>query len=583
MRFGTCLAIGMAGVFLLAASDSISAEPPKATETKESWSGSLKIREGVELRLVVNIATDASGKRAATMDSPDQGAAGIKIDSLTLDKTKLSFEIKAILGRFEGKLNKDGKEAEGTWSQGAGSLPLTLKKLDKPFEEAIWEGKLEVQAGVTLRIVVHISKNEDGKPVATFDSPDQGALGLTVSSITVDDKAIKLEMKSIGGSYEGKFNDKKNETTGTWSQGGGSMPLNLKLVEKVSEIKRPQTPKPPFPYKREEVTYKNELGKTTIAGELTIPKGSGPFPAVILISGSGAQDRDETLFQHKPFFVIADTLTRRGIAVLRVDDRGVGGSSGNTMKSTMEDTAGDVLAGLEFLKSRGEIDKTKLGLIGHSEGGVIAPLVATKSKDTAFIVLMAGTGLPGDEIIAMQSRLIAKAAGAKEEDIAKEMKVQTALLKLVRDEKDPATLDKKIKEFMSTKVAEIAKDDKGSAEELKKAVEGQAEMIKSPWLQFFLRYDPRPVLEKVTCPVLAIVGEKDLQVPPKENLAAIEAALKKGGNTASTVKELPGLNHLFQNAKTGGIGEYGTIEETISPSALTLISEWVVERTGGKK
>ena len=271
------------------------------------------------------------------------------------------------------------------------------------------------------------------------------------------------------------------------------------------------------------MTYTNEPGKTTLAGELTIPEGSGPFPAVILISGSGAQDRDETLMGHKPFFVLADALSRRGIAVLRVDDRGVGGSTGSTMQATMEDSAGDVIAGLEFLKGRREIDKTKLGLIGHSEGGVIAPIVATKSMDVAFIVLMAGTGLPGDQIITLQTRLIAKSTGANDDE------------------------------------------------------------IKSPWLQYFLRHDPRPVLEKVKCPVLALVGEKDLQVPPKENLAAIETALKQGGNTVSTVKELPGLNHLFQNAKTGGIGEYSEIEETIAPSALTLIGDWIAERTGGKK
>ena len=590
MRHALLLAWGVIALFFHPALTAIGAEPPKAAETKESWAGSLKIREGLELQMVVNITTDKSGAKTATFDSPDQNATGIKIDSISLDKAKLSFEVKSIQGRYEGKLSKDGKEAVGTWSQGAGTIPMTLKKLDKPFEEAkivgkeaVWEGKLALPAGATLRMVLHVGKSADGKYLATLDSPDQGAKGIKASSVTLDAKSIKIEVKSLSGVYEGKFNDKGNETKGTWSQGGSKFPLDLKLVEKASEINRPQMPHEPFPYQREQVTYKNEPGKTTLAGELTIPEGSGPFPAVILISGSGAQDRDETLMGHKPFFVLADALSRRGIAVLRVDDRGVGGSTGNTMQSTMEDSAGDVIAGLEFLKGRREIDKTKLGLIGHSEGGVIAPIVATKSMDVAFIVLMAGTGLPGDQIITLQTRLIAKSTGANDDEINKGLEVQTALLAIVRDEKDPAKLDTKLKEFLSTKVAELPADGKTSADEVKKSIESQGETIKSPWLQYFLRHDPRPVLEKVKCPVLALVGEKDLQVPPKENLAAIEASLKQGGNTASTVKELPGLNHLFQNAKTGGIGEYSEIEETIAPSALTLIGDWIAERTGGKK
>jgi uncharacterized protein len=299
---------------------------------------------------------------------------------------------------------------------------------------------------------------------------------------------------------------------------------------------------------------------------------------VILISGSGAQDRDETIFQHKPFLILADVLTRRGIAVLRVDDRGVGGSTGSVVKSTSEDFAGDVLAGIAFLKSRADINAKKIGLIGHSEGGLIAPLVAARSSDVAFIVMMAGTGLPGAEISYLQGRLIGKAMGVDDKELVKQEEIQRRLFDIIKTETDHAKVRARVLEVTKKMVSELPEDERKRAGNIDSLVDSQIKTLESPWTRFFLTFDPRPTLAKVRCPVLALNGDKDLQVPPKENLAEIRKALEQAGNTQVTTKELPGLNHLFQTCKSGTVAEYALIEETIAPAALKVIGDWVVEQ-----
>ena len=316
--------------------------------------------------------------------------------------------------------------------------PKATTKLDTDAAaaEQAWEGKLSIGAGLSLRIVVHVGKTAEGKLTAKMDSPDQGAKGLKVDTITLDKTTLSFEMKALMGRYEGKLNADGTEAAGTWTQAGNSLPLTLKKTDKATELRRPQTPKAPFPYKAVEVSYPNKTGGVTLAGTLTEPEGPGPFPALILISGSGAQDRDETLFEHKPFLVLADALTRRGVAVLRVDDRGVGGSTGSLSASTSDDFAGDVLAGIAFLKTRSEINPKRVGLMGHSEGGIIAPMVAARSPDVAFIVLLAGTGLPGEEIIYLQGQAILKAMGADEKALKLQLDLQKRLFEVVKTEKD---------------------------------------------------------------------------------------------------------------------------------------------------
>ena len=405
------------------------------------WEGKLTVRPGVEVRLVIHVKGEPGGATTATLDSPDEGLEALKLDPFLLDKEHLSFDLKLSAAQYEGKLNADGTEATGTWKQRGASLPLTFRRTERPTPvpkivgpEQIWEGKLGVGPGLSLRIVFHVGKTADGKLMARMDSPDQGAKGLKVDAVTVDKSTMVFELKALMGKYEGKLNAEGTEAAGTWSQGGVKLPLNLKKTDKVAELRRPQTPKPPFPYKVIDVTYPNTPGGVTLAGTLTVPEGPGPFPAAILISGSGAQDRDETLFEHKPFLVLADTLTRKGVAVLRVDDRGVGGSTGSVSKSTSDDFAGDVLAGVAYLRSRGEIDRARIGLIGHSEGGIIAPIAATRDPGIAFIVLMAGTGLPGEEILYLQGQLILKASGADEKTLKRQLDIQKSLFAILKTE-----------------------------------------------------------------------------------------------------------------------------------------------------
>ncbi len=554
-----------------------------------AWEGNLKAG-GAELRLVLHVEKVDGGLKAS-LDSPDQGAEGMKVDTIGLEGDALKFSMTRPKARFEGRLNADGSEIAGRWTQ-LGELPLTFRRIDPakaarplavPKElEGLWAGPLKVAAGIELRLVLNVAKGKDGALTAKLDSPDQGAKGIPISTLELKDGELSFSVKSLGASFTGKKNDAGDAFEGTFTQGRAKIPLTLKKTDKIEEARRPQTPKPPFPYDAEEVTYRNEAGDVTLAGSLTIPKGDGPFPVALLITGSGSQDRDETILEHKPFLVLADYLTRRGIAVLRVDDRGVGGSTGSAKTSTSEDFAGDVLAGVAFLKSHAKVDPTKIGLIGHSEGGLIAPMVASRSDDVAFVVLMAGTGLDGAEILTLQGDLIARAMGAKDAARASQAELLKRSYAVLREEKDDKVAIEKLKAIAKETIAALTDEDRVALGEDSSSVDAQMERLASPWFRFFLTFDPRPTLAKVKCPVLAINGEKDLQVPPKENLREIEKAIRSGGNERVTVKELPGLNHLFQTAETGAPSEYAKIEETISPAALEVIGDWIVSQVGSR-
>jgi len=458
--------------------------------------------------------------------------------------------------------------------------PKTAAASAQPKVAGRFSGALNTGA-IELTVVFNISAAPDGALSATADSPDQGAMGIPVAKTTfTNGDTLRLEIPAIAGSWEGKLSSDGNTLTGTWTQGGGSLPLTLKRQDKAPEIRRPQTPKAPFPYRAEEVEYVNRTANLRLGGTLTLPKGKGPFPAALLITGSGAQDRDETLFNHKPFAVIADYLTRRGIAVLRVDDRGVNKSTGDFTKATSRDFAGDVRAGIAYLQSRREINKNKIGLIGHSEGGLIAPMVAAQApKDVAFIVLLAGPGVPGDQILLAQGALTARAAGAPEATIARAQAGQKTAFGVLRAEPDPAKAEAKLIALNKQALADLPEATRKAIGNPDAYARTATKMLLSPWFRFFLTYDPAPTLKKVRCPVLALNGGKDLQVPPGQNLPALARALKAGGNKNVTLRELPGLNHLFQPTKTGSPSEYAKIEQTFAPEALRILGDWVVKRT----
>ncbi|MBA3805697.1 MAG: alpha/beta hydrolase [Acidobacteria bacterium] len=443
--------------------------------------------------------------------------------------------------------------------------------------EGIWLGTLDAN-GVKLRLVLKVSKGPGGKFRGMLDSLDQGANDLPIDTLSFDAGRLRFEMRALGASFEGTMNKDGTEISGQFQQ-GGSLPLIFKRTDKVPALNRPQEPQKPFPYDEEEVVYENKRDGIKIAGTLTRPRTGGPFPAVLLITGSGSQDRNETIMGHRPFLVLSDYLTRKGIAVLRVDDRGVGGTSVGTPNDTDENFVADALAGVEFLKTRKGINPKQIGLVGHSEGGMIAPMAAVESKDIAFIVMMAGLGVPGDRLILLQNELLSKAEGAGDESRAQSRVMYTRIFAILKEEKDNAAAMKKIQAALEQQLGQMTEAQKQAFAPIKAIIDAQTGMYVTPWFRFFLLYDPRPVLIKVKCPVLAINGERDLQVAPEENLAGIRDALKAGGNKDYTIIQLSALNHLLQTSKTGAVSEYLTIEETMSPTALETIANWILKRT----
>lgn len=436
-----------------------------------------------------------------------------------------------------------------------------------------WEGHIEIP-GQSLAVKVDLATdNSDWS--GTIDIPTQGAKGLTLSDILVEENDegvhVKFSIHGVPGNptFDGKLQD--GAINGKFSQGGAQFSFRLSR-ETVPSPARPQEPKPPFPYQIEEVTFQS--GAVNLAGSLTVPQGDGPFPAVLLISGSGLQDRDETVFGHKPFWVIADHLSRAGIAVLRVDDPGIGKSTPHPKLPTTADFATDVEAGVAFLKQDNRMGR--IGLIGHSEGGLIAAIVASRSNDVDFVVLMAGPGVPGAELLQKQNERIFDAAG-----IAGERKQNLLMLvdqlfttltsDMVEDEQ------RQVVEGIVRKQLEI--NGVPPAQQDETQVQTLVEQSLTPWMRYFLTFDPRPALEKIRVPVLALNGELDVQVDIEQNLTAIAAALDKGGNQDVTVHRLPKHNHLFQRARTGLMNEYAAIEETISPEVLDLIRDWILSVT----
>lgn len=442
-----------------------------------------------------------------------------------------------------------------------------------------WEGALNV--GVTLRLAFELKADSAGGVSGVMTSIDQGGAKLPVTA-TASGDSVRIAIPMIQGTYTARLSARGDSMDGQWNQAGApsAFPLKLARVAQITRLLRPQEPKPPFPYRAEEVTFASAESGVTLAGTLTVPQGTGPFPAVVLVSGSGPQNRDEELLGHKPFAVLADHLTRRGIAVLRFDDRGVGKSTGRFSVATSEDFAEDALGGVRFLKTRSEVAAGKIGVAGHSEGGLIAPMVAVQSTDVGFIVLLAGPGVPGDSILKAQGRLIAQAAGQQAEALDRQSRAQAEMFAAVRAGGDSAALVARLSEIGTRVLAEIPEAERQASGVTPQMMQQQVQTLSSPWFRFFLTYDPRPTLRRVKVPVLAINGALDLQVPSQDNLRAIDAALREGGNTRVTTREFAGLNHLFQPTTTGAPFEYGTIETTMSPEVLEAISGWITERFG---
>lgn len=575
LTLGTAAARGMTGQ---RAADQKTSAPRQAntSEIEGEWTGTLEAGD-TKLRLVLHLSRNPKDTLHATLDSPDQGVYGMEASSVFHQQATISFEIGSVSASYQGKLSADRKYITGIWQQSGQGLALVFHReapgagLRRPANaifpvEGTWQGAVE-DGQLRHRLQLHIGHDDQGRLTASLDSLDQGVSGLPAVNLTEKGSALHLEIPVASGTYDGTLNAAKNVLTGTWTQNGEQHALSFRRSNVVLEVRRPQNPQKPYPYREEEVTFTNAKAQVTLAGTLTLPRGARPFPGAVLIGGSGPHDRDETIAGHKPFLVLADYLTRQGIAVLRYDKRGVGKSTGVDGDATTEDLAADAEAAMAYLRSRKEIEPRRIGLIGHSEGGMIAPMIAARGEGVAWMVLLAAPAMNGEATLLKQSELIARAGGMSEMQITRSLDFDRKAYATVREEKDRAALEEKLRELVQSS---------GLGTSLSsEALEGQIHAMSSAWFRFFLDYDPQPALKKVRCPVLALAGEKDLQVPPEEDLPALKKALEEGGEKDVTVKEFSGLNHLFQHCNTGSPTEYGAIEETFSPEALQVIGNWV--------
>jgi pimeloyl-ACP methyl ester carboxylesterase len=453
-----------------------------------------------------------------------------------------------------------------------------------------WNGSLHVQPR-DIPIVFHIGRDSSGKLIATFDSPSQNAFNLPVSEVITKGDSVILMIGVLNGKYAGIVGGEKNVIGGQWYQSGGSLPLTMTRTSGTATVKqqlRPQTPKPPFPYQTRDVEYWNADKSIRYGATLTYPytdpagPGKKSFPAVILITGSGQQDRDEMLYGHKPFAVIADNLTRKGFLVLRVDDRGIGKTTGDFSKATSLDFAKDVEAGLDFLEAQPEVNKEKIGLIGHSEGGMIAPMVADERKDVKFMILLAAPGIPIIDLMQQQAEAVSLTQGRTPAEAKAGARFVRIVMEEVNKNQDTATTVQNVRMRVGAWIRTVdtitlakikSRDTTSTDEKIRQTVEGMG----SEWFRYFIAFDPQPYLQKLHCKVLALNGSKDVQVIASSNLAGIRATLQKSHSPAYDVIELPGLNHLFQTCIKCSPAEYVDLQETFSPGALERIDDWLLK------
>lgn len=536
------------------------------------WHGTLTTARG-QLRMQITIRAGASGALTAEMESIDQAPGQkIPIPNLAVVGGRLTFAIPAFSLTYEGSWDAAGNRFNGTLHQAA-DLPLMLERGAFPPEPVVqgldgnWEGSAQ-RGGATLRFVLRVNTGPRGT-IASFDSPDQMAMALPVSGLRRDGNAVHFVLQAGNTSFSGALAG--DRLSGRWAD--GTEVVLIRRAAGAAEIappRRPQMPRPPYPYRAEEVQVPNpRAAGVTLAGTLTLPQGQGPFPAAILITGSGAQDRDETLFGHKPFAVLADYLTRHGIAVLRYDDRGIAHSTGHFPGATSADFATDANAAFAFLAARPEIDRRAIGFIGHSEGGMVGPIAAMDNPHVAFLVLLAGPGTPTRELLDAQRAAIARSQGESQAAIDRTTPLQAEVMNVAAGNLDDA----------AARAALLASLNEARLRELDISVAQRDAMITTmldPWFRWFLRYDPAPALRHFPGPLLALNGSVDRQVLPEANLAGIRAAT--AGHRDVTVTELPGLNHLFQTALNGGVGEYARIEETMAPVVLSTVADWINAR-----
>lgn len=425
-----------------------------------------------------------------------------------------------------------------------------------------------------IQFIFHLSKGAEGL-TATLDIPSQNLKGIKTKEVSFEDNQLYINGKNLGFEYKGTFRPDSADFKGKFIEGPNAVPLILSR-EKLKAIKakvRPQEPIRPYPYQEENVTFENAKDNISLAGTLTLPNTGDVHPVAILITGSGPQNRDQAVFGHKSFLVLADHLTRQGIAVLRYDDRGVNESTGSFSEATTADFATDVQSAIDYLKTRSDIDPTQIGLVGHSEGGIIAPMVAANSKDVGFMVILAGTGVSGFETNLIQAVTL---RGFPVEDEEAYKAFITEAQTIASADKDVDAVRKELTAFYDQSA--FFEMMAGQSPQRDQILKGLVDARTTPWARYFVNYNPADMFALVECPMLSLNGTKDMQVVPDINQAGIKAALEKGKNKDFQVIALEGLNHMFQTAETGAMNEYDNIEETFSAKALQLISDWILER-----
>ena len=544
----------------------------QAPDWTGDWHGTLTTPRG-QLRMQLTIRAGASGALTADMESIDQAPGQkIPVSNVAVAGGRLTFAIPAFSLTYEGNWDAAGHRFTGMLHQ-ASDLPLVLERGPFPPEPVVqgldgnWEGSAQ-RGGAVLRFVLRVNTGPRGT-IASFDSPDQLAMALPVSGLRRDGDAVQFTLAAGSTRFSGTLAG--DRLSGRWADGTETVLVRRAAgAAEIAPPRRPQTPRPPFPYRVEDVQVPNaRAAGVTLAGTLTLPQGPGPFPAAILITGSGAQDRDETLFGHKPFAVLADYLTRHGIAVLRYDDRGIAHSTGHFPGATSADFATDANAAFAMLAARPDIDRRAIGFIGHSEGGMVGPIAAMDNPDVAFLVLLAGPGTPTRALLDAQRVAIARSQGESQAAIDRTSPIQAEVMNVAAGNLDDA----------AARAALLASLNEARLREVEISAAQRDAMITTmldPWFRWFLRYDPAPALRHFEGPLLALNGSLDRQVLPGANLAGIRAAT--AGHRDVTVTELPGLNHLFQTARNGGVGEYGTIEETMAPVVLGIVADWIRAR-----
>ena len=573
-----CLAASLITTWPAAPVQAGEPQPAKTESAEQLWFGTMTIKDVRQFRFVLML-TKRGDNWSGKIKSLDEGAREFEMTDIERTESRFGFQLRQTAAVYEGVFKEGGGSIEGKWKQGGGELDLAFRRVEQPPSrgvKSVWKGRLNTPI---QKLDVAFVELDSGAFI--FDSITQKVGGFLAKNESKQDEVI-YRVPAVGGTFQGRYTDDKSQIVGKWSQGGAQIDLVLKEAVagdlSAKQVSRPQMPRAPFPYDSQEVTFSSKNEQVTLRGTLTAPRGR-ISAGVVLISGSGPQDRDETLLDHKPFWVIADYFARRGIATLRYDDRGVGRSEGDFTTATSFDFADDAEGALEHLRSLPGFEKVPVGLCGHSEGGLIAPIVAARNEHAAFIVMMAGTGVNGEEILYNQSRLLLEAAGIDEKQIESQAKFQRALLSTVVKHIDasPDDLESKVTETLKSVFSAVELAENGFAKNVKAGVA----QVASPWFRTFLTLEPRDALSKVKCPALVINGEKDLQVDPRLNLPAIRAALQKAGNKQFEIVEYPGLNHLFQTCKTGSVSEYQDIEETFNEKPLAKMTEWIIGLESG--